>query len=101
MLPLALILVVGEAFTFLAFALACNGENLRSPFTELCSAGHSHPQMHLPVLGFLAVLTGIAVSRTRSSYRGFVVGAGVGVLAGLALWLLYGDPAGHFGGLLS
>lgn len=102
MLPLALLIAVGEAWTFLAFNYACNADTLRSPFTGLCSGGQgAHSQILLPVLGCLAVLAGIARSRAQHTYRGFVIGAGVGVIAGLALWLLYGDPSDHFGGLLS
>lgn len=97
-------ILFGEWFTFVRFELICSdgGDIVGTPLADLCGPGRQHPQpqMYLPVLGAVAVLVGIVMSRAQHNYRGFLIAAGLGVSAGLALWVLYGF-SGADSGLLS
>jgi hypothetical protein len=95
---LTAIVVVGDAVTWFPFALACSiGDNTEEPWRTFCDS-----ELHLaPAVGGAAAFIGAVVARRWRRWSPLVVGLSLGTVAALAPWILVGDPAGNFGGVLS
>lgn len=99
--PLVLIALICDAVTWFVFVVDCGiGENFSGPFVTLCGKNTPQLQVHLPALGALVCVAGAAIAWRRRSYPVFVASVALGLLAAIALWAFYGDPAGHFNGIL-
>jgi hypothetical protein len=91
-------IVLGDLFTWAVFALGCGLiENSNPPY---CAGTSPELWLHLPLVAALVAFVAAALTRGLRSL--WVLGAGlaVGFLGGVFPWVLYGDPAGNFGGLL-
>ena len=90
-----------DAITWSIFVFSCAaGDTFSDPFVGLCGQNHPQPQVHLPAVGALVVIAGTIGARRLRSYRVFTVAVLVGGASAALLWVLYGDPAGNFPGLL-
>jgi hypothetical protein len=95
---LATPIVLGDLFTWAMFALGCGlRENSDPPY---CIGTSTELWLHLPLVA--AFVAFVAAALTRELRSLWVLGAGltVGFVGGVFPWVLYGDPAGNFGGLL-
>ena len=98
----ALAMLAGDLFTWLLFVLHCGvGENFTGAFAHLCGPNRPQPQVHLPLLGALLVGGGLIAELRFARHRVFALAVAFGLVSAATLWALYGDPAGHFSGLLS
>jgi hypothetical protein len=97
-LSLATPIVLGDLFTWAVFALGCGLiENSNPPY---CAGTSPELWLHLPLVAACVAFAAAALTRELRSL--WVLGAGlaVGFVGGVFPWVLYGDPAGNFGGLL-
>ena len=102
MLLLALPLAAADMATWLMFGVACGlGENATGAWADLCDPRSASPVIYAPALGPVALAIGVIGARRRRSLGVFWWGLACAVAAGAAVWVLYGDPAGHFSGLLT
>ena len=90
--------VIGDLFTWIYFGIGCGvAENSSQVWIDFCEARYGL----LPAAGAVATLVLGAWALIKRRPRLLWLGVGVGVASALTLWILWGDPAGNFNGILT